>query len=273
MVGSTEHVEARQDELRQNAFAYINVDVAVQGNNFTALGSPMLEKALTDVLKRVRDPSKGSKSLFDIWQTNEKKLEGLSAGSDYAAFQNIVGVSSIDLTFGGPPYPFHSCYESFDWMARFGDPTFLYHRLLAEVWALMILALADEPLLPFDLEAYAKAIDGYVLDLQEFSSEQAGSGSTSRLNLKSLEEASSQFNKVAKRFHDWGRAWQRSFASSGGLESTALMHQRQEHNRKMAKFEADLLDMRGVSGAFATLWTIDVLIPECSFPVASSSSM
>ena len=77
-------------------------------------------------------------------------------------FQDIVGTSSIDMFFHGVAYPYHSCYDNFAWMKRFGDPDWVYHKMMGEVWALMILELADRPILPFNMEAYATAITGYV---------------------------------------------------------------------------------------------------------------
>ena len=246
MVGSTEYVEARQEELRRNAFAYVNVDVAVSGDNFTAAASPVYQSVLSRVLKRVGDPSK-SKSLFQIWEENQSRLRGLGSGSDYVAFQDMVGVSSLDLTFGGPKYPYHSCYDNFEWMNRFGDPGFLYHKLMGEVLSLTILELADEPLFPFDLEAYAAAIQLYILDLEQHVSSQQGSAPHAGLDFKALKDAAGAFAINAKEFHEWGRTWQRAVDVRGGLEDQVLMARRFKHNRRMAKFEADLLDLGGVS--------------------------
>ena len=247
MVGSTEHVEARLEELRSQAFAYVNVDVAVQGDEFEASASPVYETILMQILKRVGDPVKG-KSLFQLWQEKKSKLEALGSGSDYVAFQDLAGISSLDLTFGGPKFPYHSCYDNFDWMARFGDPGFIYHKLMGEVLALTILQLADEPLFPFNLEAYARAIKGYIRDLEKYAADKAASDPNKSLNVQSLIEAAAQFAKDAKTFHEWGREWQRTIDTNYGREIPPLTEQRLEHNRKVAKFEADLLDLKdGVS--------------------------
>ncbi|KAK5234307.1 hypothetical protein LTR16_012663, partial [Cryomyces antarcticus] len=52
-------------------------------------------------------------------------------------------------------------------MEKFGDPGFAYHKALAQIWALLILDLADRPILPYDLNAYAAAVTGYVERLEK----------------------------------------------------------------------------------------------------------
>ena len=103
LIGSTEHVEARIKNLRYNGFAYLNVDVAVQGSDFRAAASPVFEQALLRVLDRTSDPVR-NQTLRSIWDENNSKVQGLGAGSDYVAFQDMAGTSSIDLSFEGPPY-------------------------------------------------------------------------------------------------------------------------------------------------------------------------
>src|ERR1700712_392647 len=130
MIGSTEFVEEHIDELRSDGIAYLNVDTGVVGPNFRASASPILQKAILRVLDRVSDPLQ-NKTLRKIWQEKGSHLEGLGSGSDYVAFQDLAGVSSIDIGFEGDGYPYHSCYETYEWMEKFGDPGLLYHQALA----------------------------------------------------------------------------------------------------------------------------------------------
>ena len=114
MMGSTEYVEENMPYLRENAIAYLNVGAGVFGPNFRAAGSPLWERSLLRVLDRVADPNTNN-SLKTLWEDNKSRLEGLGAGSDYVAFQDMAGTSSIDFGFEGPTngYPAHSCYENF----------------------------------------------------------------------------------------------------------------------------------------------------------------
>ena len=239
LIGSTEHVEARIDDLRRNGYAYLNVDVAVTGTDFEAAGCPVFEPALLRVLGRVTDPIK-DRTLRSIWEEGASKLGGLGAGSDYVAFQDMAGVSSLDFGFQGPAYPYHSCYDNFEWMTKFGDPGFRYHTLMAQIWALLILEMADTPVLPFDMEAYAKAVKGYVDDLEKYVMTK---DTPSPLDLSSLHDAADTFITNAAEFHTWDRTWSEAVNDADGLEGTVTAIKRMSHNTRMANFDTHLLDL------------------------------
>ncbi|KAI5360512.1 putative PA domain, transferrin receptor-like, dimerization domain, peptidase M28 [Septoria linicola] len=258
LVGSTEYVEDNMEELRENAVAYLNVDVGVYGPNpvFRAAGSPMWQRSLLHVLDRVGIPT-GEASLRQIWDDKKSKLEGLGAGSDYVAFQDMAGTSSIDFGFEGAEYgfPYHSCYETFDWMKKFGDPDFGWHKTLAQVWALLILEVADRPVLPFDLRSYADALEGPYLDtLQSYASSQfkklgtkrdgkASSLSEAGFDIKALKEAAQHLKEVAEEFHKFDDLWTTKVLGTGGLESTNYAIRRLAYNDALSRFETDLLDV------------------------------
>ena len=57
LIGSTEHVEARINDLRRDGIAYLNVDVGAVGDSFRAAGCPNWGRALANVLDRVEGRS------------------------------------------------------------------------------------------------------------------------------------------------------------------------------------------------------------------------
>ena len=61
---------------------------------------------------------------------------------------------------------YHSMYDSFEWMAKFGDPTWQTHKAVAQIWGWVALSLADEPVLPFDYTEYADALASFVAAVQ-----------------------------------------------------------------------------------------------------------
>ena len=241
LIGSTEHVEARMDEIRRNGFAYLNVDVAVTGSDFQASASPILQPALLRTLQHVADPF-SNETLRHIWAEKGSALGGLGAGSDYVAFQDMAGTSSLDMSFTGNPYPYHSCYDNFDWMNKFGDPGFQYHKTMAQVWALLILELADRELLTFDLEIYAHAVKGYVDKLDAYAKDNGATRET--LDLAVLYHASEEFLSNAVEFHEWDKAWEDAIGR-GGAESNVMAIKRISHNTRKANFESNLLDIGG----------------------------
>lgn len=248
LIGSTEHVENRQDELRRDGFAYLNVGVGVSGADFWAAASPLYERALLRVLDRTSDPAT-NRTLRDLWDAKSTRLEGLGAGSDYVAFQDIVGTSSIDFGFRGQSFPHHSCYDNYAWMSKYGDPNFEYHTVMGQVWALLLLEMADKAVLSFNLEDYARYVKQYVSDLEDHvRRKEKAAHVPDPLNLKSLYEAAAEFETQTHIFHDWDRIWAEIVSSGDGFENDVMAMERTSRNSRMAKFETDLLDLEDGGG-------------------------
>ncbi|KAK1257533.1 putative glutamate carboxypeptidase 2 [Acorus gramineus] len=137
MIGSTEWVEENLASLGSNAVAYLNVDCAVQGPGFFASATPQLDSLLVDVTKKVEE------------------IERLGrADSDFSAFLHHAGIPSIDLYYGEAFPVYHTAFDSYEWMKVHGDPLFRRHVAVADIWGLVALHLADDPVLPFNHLSY-----------------------------------------------------------------------------------------------------------------------
>ncbi|KAG8525908.1 uncharacterized protein KY384_000670 [Bacidia gigantensis] len=239
LVGSTEHVEARLDEVRQNSVAYINLGKVAVGPNFGAASSPLLQTALLHALERVVDPAE-NKTLRALFAEKQSQITGLDAGGDYAPFQMIGGCSSLEMGFDGSSYPYNSCYDTDSYLDQFGDSGLQYHRRLAEIAALLILDLSDSEILPFDFETYAESISYFVDELEKYANPKH------YLDFSSLHSAAKDMAMNAKEFHEWSQAWSNLiYGSDNGFESNEMAIKRMSHNTRMANFETHLLDMDG----------------------------
>src|SRR3954467_6738053 len=79
-------------------------------------------------------------------------------GSDFAGFYNHLGVPIADWGFGGPQGVYHSAYDPYHWMSKFGDPNFEVHATTAKIGAAMLLRLANAEILPYDYLEYARTM-------------------------------------------------------------------------------------------------------------------
>lgn len=90
----------------------------------------------------------------------------MGSGSDFTAFQDFAGIPSMDMGFGNSEdsavYHYHSNYDSAAWMAKFGDPDFIYHETIAKVWALVAARLVETPVLQLNATRYAAGLSRYV---------------------------------------------------------------------------------------------------------------
>jgi len=248
LIGSTEYVENNMELLRKDAYAYLNVDVAVGGQSFRAAGSPVFRKSLLRVLDRVSDPFQ-NKTLRELWDERGGQLDGLGAGSDYVAFQDMAGTSSLDIGFDGPPFPYHSAHDNFEWMAQVGDPGFEYHKVLAQIWALLILEFSDRLVLPFDISAYSQSLTKWAMDLENWAgSKGANQAGNTSWSTESLREAVLQFADDSRAFEKWEMEWDSVVLGGGGFESAIVAAHRKSHNNRMANFETHLLDLEEGGG-------------------------
>ncbi len=182
LLGSTEWAEKHQEELATKAVLYMNSDSNGRGS-LNASGSHALEPFLAEVLRDINDPVSG-KPLLDATRrragrdgaapqptvtSGEYRIGALGAGSDYVAFLDHIGVSSLNLGFGGEGGGgvYHSIYDSVAWYERFADTDFAYGRALAQVTSTVLMRLADAAVLPFEFANLASTVKTYVDEIRK----------------------------------------------------------------------------------------------------------
>ncbi|KPI44550.1 Inactive zinc metalloprotease [Cyphellophora attinorum] len=240
--GSTEHVENRIEELRRNGIAYINIDTAITGPDFTVHGSPLLRRPIMEATGRLRDPSTfdnedSAKSVKDAWHDAGGHMITPAGREDTLPFQSFAGMSSLNVAFSGNRSLAGSCYDNYDWITTV-DPGFSYHKALGEIFALIILELADKPLLPFDLQSMADELGRAVTNLHE-----KAQTVSMQLDLKPLEDAIALLQQVAGQTRELEEMWTRHVFNHGGFEGARHSVMRILHNDRVAQFEKDLLDL------------------------------
>ncbi|CAA9963830.1 Glutamate carboxypeptidase 2 [Pyrenophora teres f. maculata] len=236
--GSTEWVESHLPWLTTNAVAYLNLDVAVSGPRTSFSGSGELHTMVVEQMKKVLFPEGWGDfpTLYDMWHNTTKgQISPLGSGSDYASFyQN--GIACIDIGSDGgktdPIYHYHSNYDSYAWMTRFGDPGFKIHTAIGQWMSLILYHIADDALIPWDLPNAALVLQSYLSELNSTISESDYPG----LDLSPLESAINEFEhqaahitQVAETATAFGdevllgivnakfKDFSRGFASQGGL--------------------------------------------------------
>ena len=247
MVGSTEYVESHVDALRQDAFAYIDLDGAITGTDLTAGGSPVFKRTLLHAMGRVVDPV-SNETLRMIWERDNKKIQDVgSVPGDYTPFLEIAGTSSLHLSFNGERYPYHSSYDNFDLVENVIDPDFAYHTAMAQVVGLIMLDLADRAIMPFDMAEYGDRLVEWTNSLEVWTTAMAGDDDNKLNKLKSpfqeLKDAAALIKSNVEQFANWEMTWEQAVMSSGSWESNEFGAARLAYNEKMAAFETTLLDV------------------------------
>src|SRR5260221_1168166 len=118
-------------------------------------------------------------------------------GSDFAGFYNHLGIPIAEWGFGGAGGVYHSQYDDFTWMSRFGDSTFAYHAAAARIGAAMVLRIANSDILPYDYAEFARTMQGYVPALDRA----LGAKSWSAVTTTALRSAISGMEQEARAFN------------------------------------------------------------------------
>ena len=246
LTGSTEWGEQYADELKQKAVAYLNVDEATSGNIFQGEVVGSLAPLLVDVSRAL--PSPTGKTLYEDWKsTRQKELNEtheisdseipdtrIGSGSDHTVFLNYLGVPVMGLTFVGPYGVYHSMYDDFFWMNRFGDPGYRYHGLMTRLWGALGMRLANAEVIPYDFAAYGDSIRSFYHALDQ----ETDVGS--RIESSSFEESVSEFRTAGQELNQSiAAAIATRRISAAGAERV---------NRALMQVERNWLNPEGIPG-------------------------
>jgi N-acetylated-alpha-linked acidic dipeptidase len=94
------------------------------------------------------------------------QMNWLGSGSDYTAFVDHLGVPVVDAGFKGAYGVYHSMYDNFNWMDKFGDPEFLSHATAARLYTLIVMRAAAADVVPLKFKPYGLALRAHVDELR-----------------------------------------------------------------------------------------------------------
>ena len=262
LTGSTEWGEQFESKLKQNGVVCLNVDSATSGRNFTVSAVPALIPALMEATAAVRDPAtgasvyerwKGSRGESDIRSYARPGLSGpvpfgvLGGGSDFMVFLQHNGVPSADMIFDGPYGVYHSLYDDYLWMKRFGDPGFRYHAAMSRLWGLLAMRFADADVLPLDYSMYAREIVGYLQSLEKLAPAEFGVNEIQPLIVKAQawEQAAALLADQVERLRKRSFPQESTSAGNSSPESRAAFA---ATNAALMAQERALLDPDGIPG-------------------------
>ncbi len=202
LLGSTEWAETHAAELTAHAALYINSDESNRGF-FSASGSYQMERLINDVAHNVTDPETGV-SIFtrQLAQRATRAtsarapassepdfvpIGALGSGSDFAAFIDHFGITSINLGFGGEDRggTYHSAYDTPWYINHFGDKDALYGKALADTAGTLVLRFADADILPYDFRNLATTLAGYSTELKSLTRQLKAESATRQRNIDS----------------------------------------------------------------------------------------
>lgn len=171
ILGSTEWVEQFHNELTEKAVAYINLDAAVSGPDFSASASPSLKQLIIEATKTITHPDI-QQSVYEHWMQQqpgmiEPVLGNLGGGSDHVGFYTHLGIPSAGLGMGRSSGIYHSAYDNFAWYQKFADPNFVYGPAMVKICGIIGLRLANADLLSYEVRCYGSDLQHHTTDIEQ----------------------------------------------------------------------------------------------------------
>ena len=251
LIGSTEWVEENLSWLSKSGVAYLNVDVATAGSSFIASASPVLNKAIYEATGLVSSPNQTveGQTVRDVWGGY---ISSMGSGSDFTAFQDFAGIPSLDLAFKrgekDAVWQYHSNYDSFHWMDKFGDPDWKYHIAVAKIWSLTAAYLLERPVLSFNATDYAVGLSEYLDSLKSKSV----ASTDAHLDFTPLDTAISSLTDTAAEFDAHTSSLARKLGEDlpwwKFYKKIRLLFQIRAANDKYKIFERKFLHEEGLDG-------------------------
>jgi len=260
LVGSTEWVQLMRDSLKASAVAYFNQDESAAGRNFGAGGTASLQGLIREATKTVAMPG-DTASIYAHWsQAQAARLAGasrggrrrravprapvepalgdLGGGSDFSGFYNYLGIPSIETGFGGRAGWYHSAYDTYTAMERFGDPGYLSHVAEGRLVAVIVSRLANAEVIPYDFAA----LGAYLAQLANPGGARIAEPGVARLGVElgDVVQAANELRVAGQRFND---------ARDNALGSGAISDSRLARtNRDLRQVEQKLTRGEGLPG-------------------------
>lgn len=250
LVGSTEAAEDYAKFFKEKAVIFLNMDVAVSGGMASSSASPSLIDLIVNAAADVANPN-GNGSALHI-----KPPGPVGSGSDYTAYLQNLGIASVDMGFqagaGDPVYHYHSNYDSFYWMEKYGDPDFARHLAASQWLGLAALRSAQGLLLPMNIKTYSDALQSYLekvekiapkeLDLSQLSDAIGSVRSQAEIFSEERQKVTEKIRRLLS--HPGGASFQ-----SRRSELTKLFTEIRSINKRAKSFETNFLsgDGKGLS--------------------------
>ncbi len=191
IIGSSEWVEEHAKSLGSSCVAYINLDAAVSGWDFSASASPSLQRLIWEAAAEVpqpADPRPGAArptttlTLLDAWRARQQaraatgatpqrradqppetrqddlpSIGTLGGGSDHTGFLTHLCIPSASMGFGGAGgTAYHSLYDTLAWYRLMMHDDYSPHLALTRVVGLVLARLANADAIPYDHAAPAQ---------------------------------------------------------------------------------------------------------------------
>ena len=199
--GSRPWIRENLHWLNRTAVGYLNVVVAASGSQLHVKASPLLHRAAIHATNKVLSPNQTveGQTVADVWDGDITP----AGGGDAIPFITEACISTVDFGFSPginePVFPYHSQFDTVEWMDAFGDPDWKHHITSANLWSMMAVHLLESPVLAVSVTDYATSLKEYLAVVQQ----KVPASISEDLDFSLLEESIARLHTAAVRFDSY----------------------------------------------------------------------
>lgn len=167
--------------------------------------------------------------MYDDWLSDQQRgapglaqpsLALMGTGSDYTVFFDHLGIPSIDMLFnrqGRGVYPYHSNYDSYLWLERFGDVGFRKHLAMARLWGAVVVRLAELSVVPFAAGDYPATLRSHLDGLKAGDNNKGLDFQPVDLAIQRFQAAADNLDRGARALESAGQSRNRASAAMSAI--------------------------------------------------------
>lgn len=245
--GSSEWIENRRESLRKEGYTYIDLSDVVSGDRLLIKAHPFLHKAIKDALGKVKHDDKTS--LLDLYKQQNNGQDFISYNmvedKNYLPFINGMNFPSIEIKFEGVDYPKNSCFDDFAFFENLQiDKDMQKHKNMVELLGVLILDLAESPLIPYDFVDCNNYIIDAAKDLEKYSANiinKLDQPNKPVIHFDGLNKAIESMRLSGNEYENFQKGWTKYVEESGSMEPSILAMKRWKWNENIISFNQRFL--------------------------------
>lgn len=253
--GATNFAIRNSEFFRRDVYSFIDLDDIIQGDDLVISADPLFQKTVYGAVEKVISMNSSSHILFDPSKINYK-LTSLSSAYNLIEHFNI-GAISMKLTNDASKslvsqYAKNSCMDTFKNFKDNGiDPDMSKHVFMTKLVAEVAIAIADTPILPYEVEHMIEKIRVNMEAVKQYVNENGRN-----LNFGAFDQYVAAIKIIGEQNSAFTKTWYDICDGGRGPEPSILSVNRWDWNAKLLLMNKVMIN---IDGGYQNPWNHNLL--------------
>lgn len=252
LAGSSSFASKNSEFFRRDVFAYIDLDDLIQGNDLEISADPLFHSIIKEAVERIKNTNSSDSSDYsninigDNLSNIDYKIDSTKNSFPLIKQHNIAGISfklkdKQTKNFQVQTYPKNSCLDTFkNFKEKHIDDEMLKHSFMTKLVGSIIVKLADNPILPYDVKNMIEKIRINILEIEQYLED-----IKHNLRFDDLYTMLDRVNIIAEQNEAFISTWADICDNGYGTEPNLLSVNRWDWNSKLLLMNKIILNIDG----------------------------